>query len=192
MKKIIGVDIADTIVDVWPNLMEKADSFNKNYSNNIKSNNKCLYLPEDIYKWTTKETIEFWKLYRDDLTFNSPIKNGVKTTLTYLKNLKYSIWLITAKTNSDYIDLEKKIIKMLTDNEIPYDKIFTQINNKGEFCKQNNISYLVDDSYKNCLSAINNGKIGLLIDNFYNENRIIVPNMYRIKKFEDIKKYIKR
>ncbi len=81
---------------------------------------------------------------------------------------------------------------MLTINKIPYDKICIQINNKGEFCKQHNISYLIDDSYSNCLSVINTGKIGLLINHSYNEDRIIVPNMYRIKDFEEIKKYINR
>ena len=49
MKKIIGVDIADTIVDVWPNLMKKADNFNRKNSNNMKSADKHLYLPENIY-----------------------------------------------------------------------------------------------------------------------------------------------
>lgn len=190
MEKIVGVDIADTIVDVWPSLILKAEEFNKLHSNNPKSSDKHLYLPEHIYNWSKEEKNLFWSLYRDELTFSSPIKKGVKETLELLKELSIKIYFITAKSNAEYQELEKKLIKLLNQNYIPYDKLYTQIDNKGVFCKENNVSYLVDDSYKNCLDVVKNGKVGLLIDNYYNEDRILVENIYRIKKFEEIKQYI--
>lgn len=190
MEKIIGIDIADTIVDVWPNLMKKASKFNSLHSNNKKSSDKNLYLPEHIYNWNKEDTNLFWSLYRDDLSFSSPIKKGVKETLELLRELSIKIYFITAKSNLEYVELEKKIIKLLNDNSIPYDRIFTQISNKGLLCKEENISYLVDDSYDNCLDAIKYNKIAMLVNNDYNENRILLKNMYRIKEFNEIKKYI--
>ncbi len=190
MEKIVGIDIADTIIDVWPNLMEKAEIFNKEHSNNKKLSNKNLYLPEDIYTWNEEEKKLFWSLYRDKLSFDSPIKKGVKETLNLLRNLSIKIYFITAKSNDEYIDLEKKIIKLLEKNLIPYDKLFTQVENKGLLCKEQNISYLVDDSYNNCLSALNYGKVALLVNNKYNEDRELLDNMFRIYDFGEIKKYI--
>lgn len=192
MELKIGIDIADTIIDVWPNLINKASEFNSLHSNNPKSKEKHLYLPEDIYNWSKEETSAFWNLYRDELAFNSQIKKGVKETIDYLKSIYCKIYFITVKTGSEYIDLEQKIVAMLNENNIYYDEIYTQIKNKGEFCKEKDISYLIDDSYNNCLSAVKNGKIGLLMTNPYNEDRLMPNNMYRISKFTDIKKHIKK
>lgn len=186
----MGIDIADTIIDVWPSLIQKAEMFNRGRSNNKKSINKNLYLPEDIYGFTEEEKNLFWSLYRDELSFSCPIKKGVKETLKLLKELSIKIYFITAKSNSEYVELEKKIINLLKENEIPYDKIFTQIKNKGLLCKEENVSYLVDDSYTNCLSALKYNKTALLINKPYNQDRVMLENMYRIKEFEEIKKYV--
>jgi uncharacterized HAD superfamily protein len=190
MEKIVGIDIADTIIDVWPNLMKKAHYFNEDHSNNPKSNNKNLYLPEDIYNWSKEEKELFWSLYRDELSFSMPIKKGVKETLDLLKSLSIKIYFITAKSNQQYIELEKKIIKLLNDNSIPYDKVFTQVENKGLLCHEENISYLVDDSYTNCLCALKYKKVALLMNNSYNKDRQMLENMFRIHEFKEIKQYV--
>lgn len=191
MELKVGIDIADTVVDVWPNLIQKAAEFNAQHSNNPKSMDKHLYLPEDIYGWNKEETKLFWSLYREELTFNSGIKPGVKETIDYLKDMYCKIYFVTVKTAEDYLDLEKKIVELLLKNDIYYDEIYTQVNNKGLFCKEKDISYLIDDSYRNCLSAVNNGKTGLLLTCPYNSDRVMVPNMYRLNNFEEAKKYIK-
>lgn len=190
MEKIVGIDIADTIIDVWPDLKEKASSFNKSHSNNPESLNKNLYLPEDIYNWSKEEKELFWSLYGDELAFSMPIKKGVKETLDLLKSLSIKIYFITAKSNDKYVELEKKIIKLLNDNSIPYDKLFTQVTNKGLLCHEKNVSYLVDDSYINCLSALKYKKVALLMNNPYNENREMLENMFRIHEFKEIRQYV--
>lgn len=68
MKKI-GIDIADTIIDVWPLLMHNAEKFNAEHSNNVRNNNKHLYLPEDIFGWNELLKKEFWKNYGEKITF---------------------------------------------------------------------------------------------------------------------------
>ncbi len=190
MKLQVGIDIADTIIDVWPNLIKKAEEFNSQHANNPKSPKKYLYLPEDIYQWDKKDTHLFWNMYKEELSFNSKIKPKVKETIDYLKNISKIIF-ITVKTADDYLDLENKIIDVLVRNDIYYDEIYTQVNNKGLFCKENDISYLIDDSYNNCLSAVKNGKIGLLLTCPYNEGRAMPSNMYRLNSFDEAKKYIK-
>ena len=188
----IGIDIADTIIDVWPNIMEKADEFNKNHSNNQKNDKSFLYLPEDIYNWTEEERKEFWISYGQDITFSAPIKTGVQETLEYLKRLKYIIYFVTAKSNDVYANLESKIIKLLNDNSLPYDYIYTQISNKGEFCYEKELNYLIDDSYTNCFNAISNGAEAFLVSNIYNLNRETPEKMIRINEFNEIKQYIKK
>lgn len=188
----IGIDIADTIIDVWPQLMHKAKEFNAEHSNNLPSKEKYLYLPEDIYGWSAEEKKDFWEIYGQTITFTSPIKKGVKETLKYFKELDYLIYFITAKTDDTYIDLENNIIKLMKNNDLLYDEIYTQISDKGKFCFEHNINYLIDDSFNNCLKATSYGITSLLISNTYNIGRIMEKNMYRINEFEEAKKYIRK
>ena len=173
MRKI-GIDIADTIIDVWPSIMKEAEIYNKNHSNNPINKDKHLYLPEDIYN------------------FNTPIKEEVIETLYYLKEINYLIYFVTAKSNDIYKDLEKSIVEMLKKYDINYDEIYTQVSNKGLFCQKHNLDYLVDDSFNNCLNARNNGTTGILLTKSYNSDRKLLDNMHRVETFSDIKKYIKK
>jgi len=191
MRKI-GIDIADTIIDVWPSIMKEAEVFNKNNSNNPMIKDRHLYLPEDIYNWNEKEKEEFWKVYGSAITFNTPIKQDVVETLQYLKEIEYSIYFVTAKSNDIYKNLETKIIEMLRRYDIDYDEIYTQVSNKGTFCHEYDLDYLVDDSFDNCLKARNNGTTGILLTKSYNYDRKLLDNMYRVETFSDIKKYIKK
>ncbi len=188
----IGIDIADTIIDVWPSIMKEAKKFNEHHSNNKPCEDKHLYLPEDIYRWSLNEKMEFWRDYGQALTFSSPLKKGVKETLEYFRNEGFLIYFITAKTEDIYANLESKIVNLLKNNNLLYDDIFTQILNKGEFCFNNNIKYLIDDSFNNCYKATCYGVTSLLISNVYNLDREMKNNMYRINEFADAKKYIKR
>ena len=185
MRKI-GIDIADTIIDVWPSIMKEAEIYNKNHSNNPINKDKHLYLPEDIYNWDKKETDG------SVITFNTPIKEEVIETLYYLKEINYLIYFVTAKSNDIYKDLEKSIVEMLKKYDINYDEIYTQVSNKGLFCQKHNLDYLVDDSFNNCLNARNNGTTGILLTKSYNSDRKLLDNMHRVETFSDIKKYIKK
>lgn len=187
----IGVDIADTIIDVWPLLIEEAEKFNLLYSNNKRSDDKHLYLPEDIYNWNDDLKSMFWNELGQDITFLSPVKKDVKETLLYYKKLGYLIYFITAKTNTMYTNLENNIIKLLISNDIPFDEIYTQISNKGKFCFEHKIDYLIDDSFTNCLSAHSYGITSILVSNVYNSDRVLKDNMYRINEFSEVKRYIK-
>lgn len=187
----IGIDIADTIIDVWPYLMKEAQIFNESHSNNLKKMETGLYLPEDIYGWNDYETKEFWLNVGQKITFSAPIRDGVQETLEYFKNLGYLIYFVTAKSNDSYVHLEENIIKMLEKEKIPYDGIYTQVTNKGKFCHEHSIDYLIDDSFNNCLGAANYGKISILMSNTYNRDRKLIENMYRVETFPEVKKYIK-
>ena len=104
----------------------------------------------------------------------------------------YLIYFITAKTEDTYADLEKKIIELLVKNNLPYDKIFMQVSNKGKFCFENGIEYLIDDSFDNCSKANQYGIKSLLMTNEYNIDRVLCDNMYIINEFSEAKKYIKK
>lgn len=77
-------------------------------------------------------------------------------------------------------------------NNLPYDKIFMQVSNKGKFCFENGIEYLIDDSFDNCSKANQYGIKSLLMTNEYNIDRVLCDNMYRINEFSEAKKYIKK
>ena len=189
MKKI-GIDIADTIIDVWPSLMIEADKYNKCHSNNPKSSENDLYLPEHIYSWTEAEKTDFWTKHGQYITFKSSLKEEVNETLEYLKSKNFYISFITAKSDDLYVNLEQNIIDYLNLHKLPVDEICVQIQNKGLFCQKNDISYLIDDSFDNCKGAVNCGLQSFLMTNPYNEEVELIKGITRLRKISEVKNYL--
>ena len=60
--------------------------------------------------------------------------------------------------------------KWLKDNKIFYNHLIYGCENKADFCKNNNIKYLVDDNIKHCSGASRNGIVSFIFDNQFNKD----------------------
>lgn len=188
----IGIDIADTVIDVWPTIMDLAKKYNSEHGNNPITTDHWVYLPEEYYGWSEEDCKSFWDLYREKVTFSSPLVPNVQEVLNYLYKIGVELYYITAKSNDAYKDLEKNIINLLVSNDLPFDKIILQVLDKGAECKKESVDLLIDDSFDNCLSANKNGIESILVTKPYNVGRVCPEKMYRADSFLDVQKIMQK
>ncbi|MBO6194976.1 MAG: hypothetical protein J6O56_01370 [Bacilli bacterium] len=188
----IGIDIADTIIDVWPTIMKRANEFNEKYIQNEITSEKWVYLPEHYYGWDSEQTKKFWDLYRENVTFSAPLNKYVYEALDEFKKIGIEIYFITAKTNEEYKNLENSIINLLGKYNLPYDKIIVQAENKGKICNDNDIVCLIDDSFDNCSKANFYDIDSILINKPYNLGRECIGKMKRAEDFLEVSKQVKK
>lgn len=95
------------------------------------------------------------------------------------------IYVVTVRKNNDEWfsetlkkDVERITKKWLKDNGIYYDKIFFNIKNRGFFCKENDIDFMIEDDPKNLKALIENTEV-IVFNYSYNRDREF-ENLIRI------------
>lgn len=155
----IGIDIDDTLT----NTKEYQEILWKEYYNNKPKKGFSAKLPEEINEFDVDEYIEiFWNTYRDQLSFNSSYKKDIPEIINKLKKDGHELCIVTSRPQDRYTNLIERIKDALKENNIKIDIIYTDVREKGTFCKENNIDLLIDDSLKHILSAQNNGLKAIL------------------------------
>ena len=106
----------------------------------------------DMFLWNEDIAHQFWDKYREDLVITLPAKKFASDVIKKLKKEKYEIYIITARKNEDEWfpqNLKSKVetitIQWLNNNDIFYDNIAFDIKDKGLFCQENNIDYMIED-----------------------------------------------
>lgn len=175
----IGIDVSDTLIDVWHTLM---DLSMKNTNNKMPSDVTGLYLPKDIFNLSESEDELIWEKF-----FNLPIEKFLITDCSLLNKLSEHamIVLITGKNNSNYYNFEKRAVDYISKNGYFFNESFFQVISKGEYCKKNGINILIDDSVRNCEDAIIYGIKCFLVNKEYNINRNISPSITRIDNLKE-------
>lgn len=75
--------------------------------------------------------------------------------------------------------------KSLEKFNIPYDSLNLHISNKLEFCKENGIDLLIEDSYETCKETMNNGIKSILMTTKMNRD-IEDEEIVRAKNWNEI------
>lgn len=148
---VLGIDIDDTLT----NTKDKQIIIWKKY---IKENPTDKYteeLPDNINSFNDEYISKFWDENRYELSFNTTFKENVSEILIKLHNEGYKICIITSRPDSKYKDLKNELNNWFKNNKIYTDIIYTDIRNKGIFCKNNNIDILIDDSLHHIEEANN-------------------------------------
>jgi uncharacterized HAD superfamily protein len=102
------------------------------------------------------------------------LKPSVKEVINKLHDEGHEIIIITARNDKEYSNPYITTYLYLVKNDILFDKIYVNIENKGAFCKEQKVDVFIDDSVRNCKSTIDSGIITLLFDNTFNkENKDI-------------------
>jgi len=136
----------------------------------------------DMFLWNDDIAHKFWNKYREELVINIPAKNFASDIIKKLKKENNEIYIITARKNYDewFSETLKKDVEGITKKwlkfqNIYYDKLLFDIQNKGEFCILNNIDIMIEDDPKNLKTLMNNTNV-LVFDYPYN----------RINEFKDL------
>lgn len=173
----IGIDIDDTITNSYKEIFEQIGKYY-----NVNS----YYLIEEGYKYEDVSHdeenfpgyINFCRTVVENLLKTVSIKHGAKEMIKKLQEEGNEIILITARDYQEFsapYDLTRQFLK---ENDIPYDKLYVGIKQKGRFCKENKIDVLVDDSITHCKSAKENNIPHLLLDNTFNRDNKELDRVY--------------
>ena len=178
----IGIDIDDTICDSWLTIAPiMCKDFNLDYNEIIKS--KKTY--KEIIKITETQYREYSKKYRTILK-NPKLKENVKETLEELAK-DNKIIFITARPDYSFDNAYEFTKEFLDKNNIHYDKIITNAEEKKQICKQESIDIFIDDNKTNC-EKVSELKIKVLMfENYFNEDE---TKFKKIKNWKEILKEV--
>lgn len=171
----IGVDIDGVLNSQYNFSIEYGSKFCNELGNYFIKNINA-FDTTDMFGWSEEIAHQFWNKYRETLVSILPAKPFASEVLNKLKNENNEIYIITARRNDDEWFPEKlqgKVDtitkKWLEENHIPYHQIHFDVKNKGEFCKKNDISFMIEDEPKNLKSLMGNTNV-IVFDYPYNRN----------------------
>lgn len=148
----------------------------------------------DMFLWGDETAHQFWNKYRKDLVINLPAKPFAQEVIQKFKEENNEIYIITARKNNDdwfsetlKNDVEGITRMWLNNNKIYYDEIFFDVKNKGKFCKENGIDFMIEDDPKNIKELINNTNV-MIFDYPYNRSKEF-EKLIRVYSWYDI--YVK-
>ena len=192
----IGIDIDDTIVDTYSSMIKYADIYNekilgrKNTKKEIGNIETSRYL-DVLYKWDKKTKFEYFDMYYKNVLEECTILPEVSKILQELKKEKCEIYFVTARVSGiKNCDTEELTKKTLIENNIPYNKLIIDADDKVKYCKEYGIEYFIDDSYIT-LKNMNESNIKTyLMTTKLNQNLSINPQIQRVNNWSEFYKKI--
>lgn len=187
-----GIDIDDTIAKTAETFIEYAKEFNTNILKR-EYNTELTELPDHFYlkylfNWNEDEEMLFLEKYGyyEKMVQNVEIKENVKSTFEKMRKNGDRISLITARFLTDKFSVEKLTKEWLLKNNIPYDELIMDAQDKAKICTEKNIDVFVDDSFKNCMRVSEQGIKTYLMTTKMNQN-INAGNIQRISNWNEIR-----
>lgn len=182
----IGIDIDDTISNSFESVFTSAQKFDIELGNSgdpkqygrIPNHN---YIETMYPQWNNEQTNLFWQKYFIDMLTIARPKDCVSEIFKKLQKEKNNIILITSRYEYD----ESSFIvrdytqKWLAKNNIPYDKLVMNAQNKLDASKENNIDIFIDDSIEHCRNVKSGGITAFLYTSTCNQD-IEVPDLIRV------------
>lgn len=179
----IGIDIDDTITNTYETLLT---IISMKYGLNHKKliSKKLKY--EEVYS-----KLDDFDLYKRDLFYmmvkSVTLKENVVEVINKLKNNGNNIVFITARNYYDYVDPYKVSYEYLIKNNIPFDKLFVNVYDKGSLCKKENIDIFIDDNVRNCNSV---KSVGIRTIQFDNDFTSKVDDVEHVSSWKELYKLL--
>lgn len=181
----IGIDIDGTINDLHSYILLYGLKNDIRISGNgIK--NKDAYKIKDIFDWDEKECIKFKKYFQHEILNIVKPREDASVNILKLKEGGHKVYIITGRKinemNNTYVETKQWLLK----NNIKFDKLILEENDKGIACLKNKIDIYIDDSPKHLekVKRIGNTKL-YIFDNVYNKD-INDVKYERIYSFDDL------
>lgn len=164
----IGIDIDDTISETFETLLPYAQKYtieDLKRKSEINMNQDFLdhFYIVKMNGWNEQEAICFWNKYYGEILREVNIKKFADEVIKKLKQEGHKIYLITARwdmPNDDILGITKK---WLIENNIEYDELFTNIDDKAKLVNEKGINLFIDDSFTNCKNIAENSNAKVYI-----------------------------
>lgn len=154
--------------------------------NKYKIKNPCGYNAIDVFDWDQETEKQFWWKYLDLLIDDEEPRLFAKDIIKKLKQEGHEIYIITAR-NQKFLksgQMEDKTINWLLKNGIHYDNITFDCQDKLNYCVNNNIDIMIEDSKEHILNI--STKIPVLCFNAKYNLDINNKNIIRVYSWYDI------
>ena len=189
MKKRIGLDIDDTISNTHFVLMKYAIKYNNEHANRsmLKYNTNNF---GEVFGWSDEEVYAFFRTYYLDALKEIEPKFNVKEVLTKLKEEGYEIIFITVRNDRECAgvgEARRITLEWLKKNEIPFDELHVDIQDKKSFCEEHNIDIFMDDSIRTVSKVKETGIDTFIAMNDFNLdfNDEVITNIYSMNDIYD-------
>jgi len=158
----IGIDIDDTITNSSKVFIKYARIYNKLHNINYKIDTFELD-QNKAFGWLQENQREFASQYlKQILKEASPNKNVIEV-IKEIKKMDCNIFLITARKDSEVPEMYNFTKQWLIDNNIEFDKLIVNCDDKLKECINNNIELFIDDNYFTCKKIFDSRKIRVLL-----------------------------
>lgn len=183
----IGIDIDDTLIDSCEIVEEYAYKHSKEYGDgSVILNNIDKILRGNF---TEKEMTDFFNDYACEMGSKQKVKKNAKEIIDRLKDEENSIYIITARSDRFYKDVNKYVKEFLDENNIKYDKIITSCFYKVDVCKDEKIDIMFDDAIDTCESLFDNGIDAVVFNSKLNISKD--TKCKRVNSWDEVYNYIK-
>lgn len=172
----IGIDIDDTISNSFESVFTNAQKSDIEFGNSgdpkqygkIADNN---YIETMYPEWSKEQTDLFWERYFIDMLTIATPKDEVAEILKKLKQEGNNIIIITSRYEfeEDSHLVQNYTQKWLEKNNIVYDKLVMNAQNKLNASKENDVEMFIDDSVAHCRNVQSCGIITFLYTSTCNQ-----------------------
>ena len=185
----IGVDIDNVLSNFNEVLLKDYINHDKELRNKGIINNN-VYIRK-MFDWSEDEEKQY---YKENIERLANLFEPIKECSKYIKKLRDNgnyICIISGRNNGEYSDTYNMTIDWLRKYDIQYDKlILTNAYNhqeKADFCIENNIDIMIDDSINVCIKCTENNIKSLLFNTEYNKNE---TRFTRVNSWEEIFNFV--
>ncbi|MGN1270143.1 MAG: HAD hydrolase-like protein [Clostridia bacterium] len=189
----IGIDIDDTISDSFESVFADSQKFDieeLGNSGELKEYGKIAHhnYIETLYShWSDEQTYNFWSKYFINMLTKAKPKPYVVETLDKLRKEGNKIIIITSRyeveENSNAVEQYTK--QWLVKNNINYDKLIINAQDKSIIAQENNIDLFIDDSIEHCRKMLEKNIKTLLYTSICNQG-VDVPELERVYSWVQI------
>ena len=190
----IGIDIDDTISDTYEVVVAYAQKYTINELNKEEKLNDIIaqhhsYVAK-MHNWNYDEEVNFWQKYYGEIIKNvKPFTFSVET-INKLRDEGNKIVIVTARWPEPNWDVNELSRKWLKENNINYDDIVFNAQDKGKVAVEKKLDLLIDDSFQNCKSVADKGIKSFIIQTRINKG-LEDKRITRVYSWPDIYNRIK-
>lgn len=192
----IGIDIDDTAFITVNSMIKYADKYDIEELGRKGINGdfgliKNRYYLKILYGWNDKEKFDFFDMYYKNVLEECVLMPNADKVCQKLKAEGDSLYFITARlTNVKNCNTEEITKKTLLDNNIVYDELIINANDKIEISKEKGIDLFIEDSYETCVELEKLGIKSILMTTRMNQN-IDSGNIKRVYNWDEVYEQIK-
>lgn len=175
----IGIDIDDTITYTYETLLPMiALKYGMNISKLMKQRPSYKMLSNLLPNYE-----EFAEANYATMAKIVPLKDGVVDILNKLREQGHKIIFITARNYIEYKDPYNLSKEYLDLNNIPYDKLIVNADDKAKHCILEGIDLFIDDNTSHCKAVQRRGIDTLQFDTIFTEK---IKGLERVNNWEEV------